>query len=234
MNRFQRSKTIVRLRDHALALPALALLLLVAGCAGTSGGGGNPDRFGAPDDGALVDGRVVPSSKTLYSMSRVLASQQRDAECEAVLTRLIEEHPAFMPAYQDLAELYLRHDRVESAVEVLKAGRTASPQDAVILNNLGICYLLQARSEPALECFTAAAAGVPRDIRSRANMAVALGMLGRMDEALSIYEQILPLADAHHNLAVLYDARGMGEMAETHRAIAEEHRLGRRRTPPVK
>jgi Flp pilus assembly protein TadD len=100
----------------------------------------------------------------------------------------------------------------------------------VLQNDLGMCRLLQHRYEDALQSFTAAAAGVPPDTRARANMAVALGMLGRFDESLAIYLQILPPADAHYNVAILSEARKDGERARLEYATADA--LAPRRTPP--
>ncbi|HEV8114255.1 MAG TPA: tetratricopeptide repeat protein [Planctomycetota bacterium] len=162
----------------------------------------------------------APNAQTLYSMSKVMASRGRDPEAETVLSKILAENPEFMPAYQDLAALYLRHDRVDSAVEVLKKGVQISTQDAVMWNNLGMCRMLQSRYDEALECFTTAAAGVPKDARARANMAVALGMLGRDEESLAIYLQLVSPAEAHHNLGVLCEARKDPEGARREFALA--------------
>ena len=59
----------------------------------------------------------------------------------------------------------------------------------------------------ALEFFTKAAAADPDNARYRANMAMSVGMLGRYDEALTLYMQILSPADAHFNLGVICEAR---------------------------
>ncbi len=153
-------------------------------------------------------------------MSKVMTGRGRDADAETILSKVLAESPDFMPAYQDLAALYLRHDRVDSAVEVLKRGVQVSTQDAVLWNNLGMCRMLQENYEEALQCFTTAAAGVPKDARARANMAVALGMLGREEEALAIYLQLVSPAEAHHNLAVLCEARKDVAGAKREYAIA--------------
>jgi Flp pilus assembly protein TadD len=171
------------------------LLALLAGCASD-----------APASRPVNSDRT-PNAKTLYSMSKIMVSRSKDGEAESILSKLIHEHPDFMPAYEDLAELYLRHDRMDSAIEVLKSGVKSAPHDAVLWNNLGMCRMLKKQYTEALACFTSAAAGEPRDARSRGNLAVALGMLGRYDESLAVYLQILSPAEAHHNLGVLCEAR---------------------------
>lgn len=199
----------------------ILLLAVLAGCASESSVGPSSPT-GKPGSVETLDPSTprAPNAQTLYSMSKIMASRGRDPEAETILSKVLAESPEFMPAYQDLAALYLRHDRVDSAVEVLKKGVQVSAQDAVLWNNLGMCRMLQSRYDEALECFTTAAAGVPKDARARANMAVALGMLGRDEEALAIYLQLVSPAEAHHNLGVLCEARKDAESARREFALA--------------
>lgn len=199
---------------------AAALLLALAACSS------EPKKREAPEDFDPSGGRK-PSARTLYSMSKVMIAQSKDSEAEAILTKLVADHPDFMPAYTDLAELYMRNDRPDSAAEVLKRGVEVAPQDAVLQNNLGMCLMMQGRYEEALDSFTAASTGVPKDARTRGNMAAALGMLGRLDEALALYLQLVPAGDAHYNLAVLCEARNDHARAEEEYRIAEQ--LGTKR-----
>jgi Flp pilus assembly protein TadD len=204
-------------------MAALALAALAA-CASQASKDGSGDGFDP-------NGERRPSAQTLYSMSKIMVSRGKDAEAEAVLSKLVADHPTFMPAYADLSELYMRNARPDSAAEVLKVGIGAAPEDAVLLNNLGMCRLMQGRYEEALDHFTAAAAGVPKDARARANMAVALGMLGRLEESLSLYLQLVPEADAHFNLGVLCEARQDPDGAAREFAIAEAIRSKRSPAP---
>ena len=211
---------------------ALAALGLFAACASSSSADDKSMQMVPADDAYDSMGRHVPSTKTLYSMTRILAKQGKDAECEAVLTQLIADHPEFRPAYADLAELYMRHERVDSAIETLRAGVKVAPNDALLSNNLGMCYMLQGRNEDALASFTAAANGTPKDIRTRSNMAMALGMMGRYEEALSVYMQLMAPADAHFNLGVLAEARQDNERAAQEYETADTLRTGRARPAP--
>jgi len=199
------------------ALPSLLCLLVgVQACAtvGALSAGEPQTSFDRAADPA-------PTVQTLHSLSRVMAAQGRQGECRLVLERLIEDHPRFLQAYNELAELHLRADRFEAAMAVLRAGLEVEPRDGVLLNNLGLCHFLRAEFEPALEQFTLAAAAEPGDARNRANMAAALGMQGRLDEALALYYQILPPAEAHHDVAVLCEAIGLEERARAEFSRAE-------------
>jgi Flp pilus assembly protein TadD len=198
-------------------LTALAAALWLApSCAssGSAAGAGAEERF------ASGSGRA-PSAATLRSVARVMAAQGKDEQCEMLLQRLVRDYPSFAPAYGELAELYLRTERVESAVAALELGLARAPQDPVLRNNLGMCRLVQRDYEAALAEFTAAAGADPADARNRCNMALALGMLGRTDEALALYLQSIGEADAHHNLGLIHELRGEAEAAAREFALSE-------------
>lgn len=148
-----------------------------------------------------------PTIKTQYATAKILANQGRNVECEQILATIIRDSPSFMAAYALMAQVQVRQRKLDEAVRTLRAGLAQSPNDGVLLNNLGMCRMMKADFQGALEAYTQAAAAEPDNARYRANMAAMLGMLGRYEEALSLYEQILSPADAHHNLAILHDAR---------------------------
>jgi tetratricopeptide (TPR) repeat protein len=198
MERTVRGKTLM------VALLALAL----GGCGvltnfGDNGGWSAPEPIDPFDYGEGKD----PTTKTLHSVARLHASQGDDKQAEVMLNAVLSEDPAFLPAYTDLAELYLRKSMTSTAISVLEAGLKHEPTDPVLLNDLGVCHLMEREFELALHYFTAAAANAPTDFRSRGNMAVALGMLGRDQEAVSLYEMYLPVEGAEYNVGVLKQAR---------------------------
>jgi Flp pilus assembly protein TadD len=140
-------------------------------------------------------------------LAEVLANQGKDANAEAVLRRLLKENPKFVPAYNSLAELKMRQRRIDQAIQTLRAGLSISPNDPVLINNLGMCWMLRQDYHKALDEFTNAAGLKPENARYRANMAVALAFLGRDEEALSLYKQILPEDEAKYNLSVMQRTR---------------------------
>lgn len=192
-----------------------AVAVLLTGCASSSPR--EQESAAARDEIEFATAvNRAPTAKTMYAMARILAAQQRDADCRTILTTIIREHPDFLPAYNELAELQLRERRVDEAIATLQAGLRLAPRQAVMINNLGMCSLLKGEYEEALALFTQATVAGPDDARYRANMAAALGMLGRYDESLALYQQIMMPADAHFNLAVLCESR-----RDTARAEAE-------------
>jgi len=147
-----------------------------------------------------------PTAKTLYSMAEILATQGKDAECEFVLGRCLQEHPRFLPAYNSMAELQVRQGRLHEAIETLTTALQVFPRDPVLLNNRGMCLLLRRDYARALEHFIEAAGQVPESGKYRANLATALGLLGRQEECRALLQQILPPDKAEHNAEVLRKA----------------------------
>jgi tetratricopeptide (TPR) repeat protein len=151
--------------------------------------------------------KLPPKTGTLYSLSRILMSQGRDAEALTVLNNLNQRYPDFMPAYNAKAECHLRADRTQEAIDTLTAGLKRRPQDAVLLNNLGMIWFLEGNYDEALARFDAAAAAEPKEGMYVANQAMTLAMLGRDKQATALYERVTDYPTLRHNLRVLAKAR---------------------------
>lgn len=70
-----------------------------------------------------------------------------------------------------------------------------------------MCWMIRRDYEKALQMFTEAAGLEPENTRYRANMAATLGLMGRDEEALALYRQILPDKQANKNLTIIRQAR---------------------------
>ncbi len=167
---------------------------------------------------------IPPTPKTLYAMARILTAQGKIVQSEIVLNGIIRRHPVFLPAYTELADLQTRDHRANDAIKVLSLGLEVSPENPIFLNDLGMCLMLKRDYGTALKHFTEAAGIMLDNVKFRGNLAVALGMLGRYDECLAVYEQIVPSSEAHYNLGVLCEAR------QDFRTAHQEFRRARART----
>jgi len=183
-------------------------MLCMSGCSETTTSGTNTDWvMDRSELNFQTQGNSPPTAKTLCAMAEILAAQGRDSECEYVLKKIIQDNPKFLPAYNSLAELQMRRGQTNAAIETLQHALNINPGDAVLLNNLGMCWIVRRDYEDALKMFTRAAGIMPENAKYRANMAVALGLMGRDDESLSLFRQVLPEDQANHNLNVLREAR---------------------------
>jgi Flp pilus assembly protein TadD len=214
--------------DNSLFCCGLALLAVVSfavlftGCASEEKYDISPEAVDESEAEYGEGAHKPPSAKTLYSLSRVLAAQGRYKESGFVLARVIAEHPHYLPAYSELAELYIRDSRVDDAVRVLEGGLALVPDDPVLLNNLGMCHMLKQDYEKAAESFEGASKAMPQLPLYRANLAAAKGMAGEYDESFSLYQEVVSTGNAHYNLGVLCEAREDFDRAE------EEFKLARK------
>ncbi len=203
----------LRRAAYVMSIPAfgatLAVVTMLAGCAAPHPRPQLPvaESDQAADDAFQKASNRPPTTRTLYVMAKLYAGQNRDAEAEGVLLQVIRADPKFVPAYCDLAEVQLRQRRVDDAIRTIENGLKNAPRESILTNDLGMCHLLKKDYGRALQAFLGAAALRPDDARYRSNAALALGMLGRYDEALSLYTQVLPQADAHYNLGVICETR---------------------------
>ena len=187
---------------------AVPLCLLMAGAFGLTGCNREEPSFAAQqsamtDDEFAAGANRAPTPQTMYATARILAAQGRDEQAASLLMRAIQKQPKFTPAYCDLAELHLRNGRTQQAMQVLTMGMKQTGDDARLVNNLGMCFILRRDPQAALRLFTRAAALKPNDGRYRANMAMALCLLGRCDESLALYQQVVSKTDAQYNVALL-------------------------------
>ncbi len=146
------------------------------------------------------DPQRPPTAQTMYVMAEILMSQGYQPRAEALLKRITAEYPEYLPAWNTLAEVQMRARRIPEAMATLQSGLTVQPSDPVLWNNLGMCWLIRRDCSNALDCFVQAAGIKPENTRYRSNMATALALLGRHDEALALYKQILPAREAVENV----------------------------------
>ena len=195
-------------RVVSLFLPGIICLLCFSGCSEPATSRSNINLV--PNNSQFRFERQAnrpPTAKTLYAMADILAAQGKNLECELVMKRTIQEYPKFLPAYNNLAELQMRQGRMNDAIETINNGLRIYPKDPVLLNNLGMCWIVRKDFGNALEMFTAAAGIMPENARYRANMAVTLALMGRYEESLSLFKQVLPEDQANHNLSVIQEVR---------------------------
>ena len=203
-------------RHHALSLViSLVFAGLLAGCA--SGPGEVDEDRDYFDGGALKD----PEPMTLVMTGRVLKSQGRTNESEYILRRVIVEYPGFVPGYTELSELLLKDGRTVEAIVVLEQGCAEQPKNAMLQNDLGMCLLVAGDFIEARTAFEQARLLDGNEATYTANLAMVNGLLGNYDLAVELYLQVLPVSDAHTNVARLAEAQGDLERAKSDLAIAQ-------------
>ena len=203
----------------ATALLLVAALCVAGGCRRDGSGSDQQSRASAnrakkdtlrrtePADPFDLGAGRKPTPDTMFALSKILAARDRRTESMEMLRHIITQYPSYLPAYNALAETHIQIGQSEEAIAVLTAGLKRAPNDAVLLNNMGMAHFIREEYAEALPNFEKAADLRPEVPLYRANKAAALGMLGRTREARLEYRQILPAKDADENVAILDRAR---------------------------
>jgi Flp pilus assembly protein TadD len=115
----------------------------------------------------------------------------------------------FVAAYNRAGVVLDRLGRFDEANEVFLEAIALEPEEAYLRNNLAFSYMLQHQWLDAESELRTALNLSPRFTRARVNLGVTLGRLGRFDESLAQFKEVLPLANAYYNLGLLYKAQDL-------------------------
>jgi tetratricopeptide (TPR) repeat protein len=197
-----------------LLVSIAALLSGLGGCASSQSKLPSQRYHSTSDDASFAAGAGrPPTAATSYALARILVGQGRDRDALYVLTRVIRESPECIPAYNEVAGIYVRADRLDDAISTLESGLKRASTDTVMLNNLGMCYFLKSDPSHALEAFARAADRDPSNPLYRGNHAAALAMVGREAEAEAEYNSLINARATRANLAILAKARDRANAA---------------------
>lgn len=198
---------------------AIAGSLAIAGAAliGCQSGNNRADAFGSGGD-------RPPTPRTLHMMAKLINENGRTDQAEYVLSRIIDDSPEYLPAYVELADIYIGAGRFAEARDTLRGARFMAPNDAVIANNLGVLLLREGTYAEASEAFHAAVTHDPSEARYHANLAVSYAMAGKFNEAFAAWAMVLPPEEVFWNLAVVAEAQGNAQAAGQYFADANRAR----------
>lgn len=170
----------------------------------------------------------APTATTLFRVGKVLLAQEQHGRAETTFKNCIARYPRFLPAYEALADLYLRQQMIQAAGDVLREGLELTPESAILTNNLGMCELMLGNYEQALDAFKAAEVISSTDVRIRTNVAMATAHLRRYDEAFALYQELVSTGQAHYNIGVISGARDDQERSRQEFALARKNGVMRR------
>ena len=110
----------------------------------------------------------------------------------------------FIAAYERLGLLLDRLGRFDAAEGVWCEAISRAPDLPSLHNNLGFHFLLQRRYAEAATHFENALMVDPRYDRARINLAITLAQVNQTHDALELFRDVLPEAQAQYNLGVVH------------------------------
>lgn len=131
-----------------------------------------------------------------------------------------------------LARLKTKLGATNEAIQVYRQAIESHPNDAVIMNDLGICYAQGKQLPEAIEALSAATRVAPDREMYANNLAAALVEAGRPEEALSYLNQTRTPQVASYNVGYLLAQSGRKQQATEYlsRALFIDPQLAQART----
>lgn len=117
--------------------------------------------------------------------------------------RAIAASPRAATAYNRLGIVYQKLGRFADAENIFRQGAGADSTSAALLNNLGYCYQAQRRLPEAEQAYRDALVRSQDFQRARMNLAVVLAQLGRLEESVIEFSQVVAADTAHYNVAMV-------------------------------
>ncbi|HZN65090.1 MAG TPA: tetratricopeptide repeat protein [Tepidisphaeraceae bacterium] len=199
---------------------ALAAVVTLAGCSGTSKTGGQTAGGGAAASKRPRDGFESRRDPGITPETRFAAGQL--AEEHGALSRAAHQYenalkldPNHLKSLYRLGVVYAGQKKYPDAIEIWKRYVRASKEAPEAYSNLGFCYELAGHPEDAEAAYLK---GIRRDARNqpcRVNYGLMLVRLGRVGEGKMQLQAVLQPAEVHYNVGSVYEALGRREQAKS-------------------
>jgi tetratricopeptide (TPR) repeat protein len=149
----------------------------------------------------------------LAGMVETLAGQKRLDEAIQEMQKASAGEPERRDLRVALANLYVRAEQYDRALEIYKAVLDQDPRDAGLLFRMGETYRRKGDLNAAIEMFRRSAQAAPSDAAPLLQLGLLLDGIGRREQAKPVYEQILKIDPGHavalNNLAYIKAEEGV-------------------------
>ena len=122
-------------------------------------------------------------------------------------------------------QIAILYDRIGQTVQARKEFQhaiTQEPSDAGIAADYGYFLMQHGEFQPAVEALESSLEKAPHNEQARNNYAVLLMKMGRYEESLAQFMQVVGQAAAHSNVGVLHAKAGRNDLARKHLTQARE------------
>lgn len=154
--------------------------------------------------------QILP--ETHFAAGQLFEAQGAYDKAIAQYRRAVAVNHNFASGYHRLGLALSATGRHEEAIDAIAKAVALKPENAVLRNNLAYEYMHLKRWEHAERELEKAIELQPTLARAHINLGLTRARTGRFESALVDFKSVLPEADAHYNLGLLY--RGQQRYAE--------------------
>ncbi len=163
----------------------------------------------------------------LHENARLLLNSGRKEEAKSAFLKLLDAHPDFALAHNDLGVLYLNEDEPENALKHYKRAAELEPENATFLKNLAdLCFVKLGRAQEALEIYVKLLEKNPADVEILTALGHICIDLKAYDNARTFFCRILETDPWNQEAKQVMDALAKKEtMATTDQGAGKDHPL---------
>jgi len=198
---------------HAVLAGTLALAL-VGGCGSSQRHAGASDAVAYHPAHVDAAGNPEFSAEATFVAGQIAQSNGEFEPAAKCFRDALTLNPEFAPAAYHLGVVNAQMKRYPDAIDAFWDYVKLTNESAAAYGNLGYCYELAGMHNEAEAAYRR---GLVRDVADescRVNYGLMLARHGREDEALAQLTVILDPAQAHYNLASIYQLQGKTERAK--------------------
>ncbi len=181
------------LSQASTRLLALALVLTLAGCAGS--GGPKPDKSRAAAEKAGVEGEalhpeVPPQAQTMFEQATAAMAAGDFVDAELRFKEFLLQYPAYPGAHVNLAIIHNDSGKDDAARAAVDAALALDPNHPAALNQLGLLLRKNGNFHEAEAAYLKAVTASPEYALAHYNLGVLNELyLQRLDAALQHFEK---------------------------------------------
>lgn len=154
------------------------------------------------------------TAKTRFAAGQLAEAQGSPRTAVEQYNEALKLDPNHLPSLYRLGVVYAQNGAYPDAIAAWKTYVEKSGGDAGAYSNLGFCYELAGQPADAEAAYKLGVARDGRHVACRTNYGLMLARAGRINEAVIQLQAVLPEAQVHYNLAVVYEQQGHKELAK--------------------
>jgi tetratricopeptide (TPR) repeat protein len=151
--------------------------------------------------------------ETRFAAGQLAESQNALPRAAQQYEEALKLNATHRPSAYRLAVVYSQMRQYPKAIEAWKTYVTLTDESATAYGNLGFCYELAGQKNEAESAYRQGIEREPKNQACRVNYGLMLARGGKIDEAIEQLQSVLTPAEAHYNIASVYEQQGRTEQA---------------------